>query len=117
MRGEIGRSDRHGLEQQSDRRRTIAGLRESRGPITQRGEGATGVLLRGLRAREAAVRLDVTLLSDELPIRDLRVLGTSTGEELCGRIAREAVAAVGRLLRDTAGRERGGELRGALVAH
>jgi len=57
------------------------------------------------------------VLFDELPVGDLRVLRTATGEQLGGRIARETVTAVGRLLRDAARRQCGGELRGALLAH
>jgi hypothetical protein len=117
MRRKIGRSDRHGFEQQSDRGRAIAGLRESRGPFAQRGEGGANVLLRRLRARETAVRLDVAVLFDELPVRSFRVLSAAAGEKPCGCIAREAVTAVARLLRDAARCESRGELGRAFIAH
>src|SRR5688572_18057877 len=110
MGRKIGRRDRHGLEQQSDRRRTITELREPCGPVAQRGEGSADVLLRRLRARETAVRLDVSMFCDELPVGVFRVLRASTFEELRGRIACEAVTAVGRILRDAACGERGREL-------
>ena len=117
MRREIRWSDRHGLEQEADGARAVAGLREFRGRFAQRRERGADVLLRGLRAREAAVRIDVAVLLDELAIRDLRGTRTTTRKQLLGRVAREAVTAARLLLHRAARGKCRCELGGTFVAH
>src|SRR6185295_15713062 len=116
VRREIRRSDRHGLEQQSDRACAIATLRELPGRFTQRRERPADILLRGLRSCESAVRIDVAPLRDELAERDLRLPRLPTLEKLRRRFGRTTVAAVRGLLRRCACREGGRKLARTLIA-
>ena len=63
-----GRDD-HGLSQKRDGAPAVAGAREARGPVAQRGERGGDVFERGLGARETDVRADRAVLVDELEVR------------------------------------------------
>jgi len=117
VRGKVGRSDGDSLEQQRDRARAISTLRESARRFTECRQSRTDILLRGLRACETAVRVDVAPLLNEFAERDLGLPGFPILEKLGSRFGRATVSAVLRLLRRTTCRECGCKLLSALLTH